>query len=70
MRIPGHTIKTLGFLLLAAIVLAQDKPQREDPGGWNAAKWGMTVVEILAAFEGKAIRKDLVFASEVEGKLI
>jgi len=43
------------MIALAGIVLAQENSKREDPGGWNAAKWGMTEAELLKAFEGKAI---------------
>ena len=30
----------------------------DDPGGWTAAKWGMTDDQLLAAFPGQAARLD------------
>jgi len=54
-----------GFLLLAVASFLPAQPsqqsssdakqEREDPAGWNKAKWGMTAAELIRAFEGKAV---------------
>ncbi len=44
-------MKMLLLVVLAAAVAAQTTP--EDPGGWKAAKWGMTQDEVLAALAGQ-----------------
>jgi hypothetical protein len=46
-----YTMKMIALLVLTAAVAAQTTP--EDPGGWMAAKRGMTQDEVLAASAGQ-----------------
>lgn len=49
-------IRPIALIALAAsLAFAADK---DDPGGWTKAKWGMTAQEITQAFAGGAIRRD------------
>ncbi len=50
----SELMKTLTLAVLATVLAAQPAP--EDPGGWRAAKWGMTEEEVLAALPGQAAR--------------
>jgi hypothetical protein len=50
----SELMKTLTLAVLATALAAQPAP--EDPGGWKAAKWGMTEDEVLAALSGQAAR--------------
>jgi hypothetical protein len=43
------------FILAASLATAADK---DDPGGWTKAKWGMTGEDIVQAFAGDAARRD------------
>jgi hypothetical protein len=47
-------ILTLLLVGFASLMIGQTAPN--DPGGWKAAKWGMTEEEILTALSGQASR--------------
>src|ERR1035437_6271855 len=50
----SELMKMLTLAVLATTLAAQ--PAQEDPGGWKAAKWGMTEDEVVAALPGQATR--------------
>src|SRR3954469_19717180 len=49
-------MKILMLLLTAFALLMIGQTAPNDPGGWKAAKWGMTEEEILTALSGQASR--------------
>jgi len=51
-RIPAQ------HLIVCATIFAAALSAADDPGGWTAAKWGMTDAQILAALPGQAVRLD------------
>jgi hypothetical protein len=62
---PKVALFGLVFIVVCGVSFGQ--VQVKDVPGWNAARWGMTEEEILAAFKGEAVRlaKPEVYASSV-----
>jgi hypothetical protein len=49
-------VKNLCWLFVALTWIPATAADKDDPGGWTNARWGMTVKQVVAAFQGSKYR--------------